>query len=141
MKIGLRNFVSVENRMNTKIVFYFVILSFSLISCNRLYSSRAIDTLKKFRVAQNQYYSTNKQYGDLSQLMDARLFDYPIDKGEYYGYSYEIKVSNNSYTIIATPIKAGSNSSYFLSEDGVIRFGSDPNKLSKDSPQTAADTR
>lgn len=127
--------------MQTKIVFYIILSFFLFTSCNRVYSSRTIDTLKKFRVAQNQYYLANKHYGNLSELVEAKLFDDSIDKDEYYGYIYKINVSNDSYTVIATPIKVSSNNSYFLSEDGIIRFSSDPNKLSKDSPQTAADLK
>jgi hypothetical protein len=127
----------VKNKIQMKKLFPIIFLCLLLISCTRINSMKATEVLEKFRAAQKQYFSVNKQYGTLSQLMDANLFDRPIDKGEYYGYNFSINISNDSYTIIATPKDV--NTTYFLSEDGIIRFGYKPDKVSKELPQAAFD--
>jgi Type IV minor pilin ComP, DNA uptake sequence receptor len=137
LMLGLRSFALVNNKIQSKKVFHIIFLSLLLVSCTRINSMKATEALEKFRAAQKQYFSANKQYGTVSQLMNANLFDRPIDKGEYYGYNFSIEINNDSYTITATP--KDNNTSYFLSEDGIIRFGYKPDKLSKESPQAAFD--
>jgi hypothetical protein len=138
--LGLRSFALVNNKIQKNKIFHIIFMSLFLISCTRINSMKATEALEKFRAAQKQYYSANKQYGTLPQLMDAKLFDRPIDKDDYYGYKFKINVDKESYTIIAAPVNH-TNTSYFLSEDGIIRFGLDPDKLSKESAQAAFDRR
>ena len=106
----------------------------SLFSCKetryRLNEVGAQSSIRAIRNAQTAYRSRQDRFGTLQELHSSGLIDAELASGVKDGYRIEVRVGQDSFTAIATPLEYNVTGSwsYYLDESGVIRGSSTKGK-------------
>ena len=87
----------------------------------------AISALQVIASNEQQYKagSTNGPYGTMKELTDAKLFPFPPQELDRFGYNFEITVMGDQFEAVATPKEYGKTGkrSFFVDKSGVVRGG------------------
>ncbi|HEU5238823.1 MAG TPA: hypothetical protein VFU37_16950 [Pyrinomonadaceae bacterium] len=87
----------------------------------------AISVLQVIASNEQQYKagSTNGPYGTMQELTDAKLFPFPPQELDRFGYKFEITVMGDQFEAVATPKEYGKTGkrSFFVDKSGVVRGG------------------
>jgi hypothetical protein len=87
----------------------------------------AISALQVIASNEQQYKagSTNGPYGTMRELVDAKLFPFPPEELDRFGYNFDITVMGDQFEAVATPKEYGKTGkrSFFVDKSGVVRGG------------------
>jgi hypothetical protein len=125
---------------NKQLIIVGLVIIFLAFSCKRINGDTTVATMKEFKIAQEKHLSKFGEYGNVSQILAETDFERPINSESYYGYKYDVTNTKTTYSIKAIPSTAEIDTSYFMNEDGKIRFGNDPKNVNENSPEISGDS-
>jgi hypothetical protein len=88
-------------------------------------SAAAIGKVRTIYTSEMQFYEHHKRYGSLSEIAEGERYSDPVfTKGLDNDYRYEVRLNDNQFAVLATPITYNSetNRSFYISSaEGKVR--------------------